>query len=219
MRPHIGALAGCAVLLVLSGCAHDLVLGDAKPSDTRIGRPAQLAAVTPQDWPDACELLTDDEIAALLPEHQGVERTPSPVTILDTDFLDGQDLGGEAAHGSCDFAADHGNGDYVRITITIDAVGSPGDVLARYVAERNDELERKTEYDVVKDVEGTGARACFRSATNIFSSLSCHHRWLAFEVSAAGIGEVPDVPDEETDQALADRLVPEVVRTVAAKVR
>jgi hypothetical protein len=218
MRATTGIALVAGLQLVAGGCAHDLVVGDPEPSGSRLVRPVGLEAVTPQDWPDACRLLTDEEIHALLPESQGLERHPSPVTILDVDFLDGQDVGGEAAHGSCDYLADHGNGDFVEIGLTIEAVGKSAVIRAAYAAERSYALENKSEYDTVRDVEGTAAKGCFRSGDESYSTLYCRHRWLMFSVNVVGVGTVPDASEDDMDQVLTERLAPRVVQLVVAKV-
>jgi hypothetical protein len=213
MRPGIVVVATLAALL--AGCASEIELGEAHPSGSSIQVPTG-ARVHPEEWPDACRFLTDAEIRGLLPNTEAVRRTPEKVTLLDPDLLSGDNLTGDAPHGSCDYQADHGDDTGVKITVAISSVGLPADVRSAFERERAGALENKTEYDTVKSVTIEGATGCFRHGSTDNPQVSCHKGNLAFEVETWA-SELADVPFEETGLVLHEQLQPEIVKLIVGK--
>jgi hypothetical protein len=133
-------------------------------SSPRLDPVGSSGLLAPSQWPSACELLTDDEITAVLPQATVTEREAD-----DQEFRDVETLGTfTVREGACSYLLDipeAGLGpEDTMIRVSLDAVGSP-DVVARNVTA----LPEDTRIDV------SGGQ-CFGST----STVHCHKGPLAF---------------------------------------
>lgn len=186
------------------------------------------AVIRAPDWPSACAILTDDEIQALLPQAQMIDRQPQPVVVTDVSFDVGSpfDTAGPrqetAPEGACRYsfaligAANRDTPSNIDIMFT--GLADPtllalafGDELARDQA--NDDVAPVTDH-------GTelGPEACYSKleASGIQFYLVCRHGPLLYEISGLGFGFYPDLPN--TTEARRERWRDNVLTPVAGRV-
>lgn len=220
--------AAATAVLLLAGCAEPVEVGAARPS----GAPLSLdisrnEVVNPLEWPDACELLTDDEIIAILPPAEDITRQATPVEVLDFGLMADNPGGGTANSGSCAYEMKLPGDDNVTssIDITIVGVAHPKLIKRHFAEEKNKAKQDATSVDADPPVDhgaDLGADACYTTApatTNGSSTgtTTCRSGPLMFEVWGQTFATFADVPDDAAGQHWQDRVVPEVIKTVAAK--
>lgn len=200
-------LVCCSIVALtapLSACvpttAPSIEFGAAAPSGAAIT--AELPATT-RNWPDACTLLSDAEITAILPQATHLTRTPQTVQLVDESVRD-------VAQGGClfsfalpDLPASTGN---AKISLTLSSIGEATDVAA-YYADR-----KRFSADPV--APQWGAVECTYGKI-LESSVSCHHGNFAFAVSGDSTAAGLDGPAHF--QIWRDRVTAEVVRTLVAR--
>ncbi|MFI8978259.1 hypothetical protein ACIGO9_35635 [Nocardia asteroides] len=198
-----GPIAAAAVALSACGPVGPPAIdfGDAAPAA------APLAATLPatvENWPDACAVLTDAEITAILPQATGLTRTPQTVQIVDESVRN-------IAQGGCQFAFDlpdlRDSAGNTKITLTFSRVGEENAVAAYYA-----DMKRFSG-DPVAPV-AWGATECTYGKI-IESSVACYHRNFAFAVTGDSTAGGLDSPARF--QIWRDEVTAEVVRTLVAR--
>jgi hypothetical protein len=135
MRRAVALLA--LPLFLISACGSSTVtLGQARPNgQVRVDtEPGQI--VRPADWPDACLLIGEADVKAILPQATEVRQTPMIVwpTTIDQFAQSPEDAEPEyASTGAClyKFQLPGEQTDLSRVLVQIEAVADP-DLLARY---------------------------------------------------------------------------------------
>lgn len=221
------ALAGAAVLL-LAGCGSKEVpalrFGSAQPSGNRLAaQPPSGRSLALAQWPRACEVLSDAEIKAILPQADGIKRQPVKVTVINFDPLSKADQGttGDVPEGGCTFGfglpdtyESTGNS---SIKLTFTAVADPALVAKSYADDLARARDDATKYHKEFADLGTslGPQGCYADDL-ARGNLTCHQGPYAFEVSgtstARGVGEYP-----KADRNWSDKVLRQVVRTLSAR--
>ncbi|QFG22613.1 hypothetical protein [Actinomadura sp. WMMB 499] len=233
--------AAAGVLAVAAGCGtvEGMATGEAAPDGRKIAVGTAAGGLAPAArWPDACTLLTEDELRAVLPELEKVDIRPDPVRPEWWDGAAAGDAGAllaqaarvaqATAKGHCTYSMlfpyetrgkrtsgtpDHGT---ATVTITLVAVGAP-DVAARVYAAR-----KAADREVVP-VDAAGADACHRpdhlAGTD---DLTCVKGPLVFTVAGGKVAHIRigDTSSYENEfrGVFRDRVIVPVVETVAADV-
>ncbi|MFB6632887.1 hypothetical protein ACFCWY_23630 [Streptomyces sp. NPDC056362] len=155
-----------AAPLALAGCDSappPLEFGAAKPSGPKLAaRPPANASLRLDQWPNACEVLSDDEIRAVLPQATGFERDPVKVTIIDFDPLSAAAPGttGDVPAGGCEIrfglpsAYESAHNSSVRVTFT--AVADAALVARHYAEDLEDARKRAGEGTSRKEFRDLG---------------------------------------------------------------
>ncbi|MER7951520.1 hypothetical protein ABTY59_29405 [Streptomyces sp. NPDC096079] len=219
-----------AAPLALSGCSSEpppLEFGAAKPSGPRLAaRPPANASLTLGQWPNACEVLSDEEIRAILPQAKDVAREPVKVTIIDFSPLSESAPGttGDVPAGGCEFrfglpaAYESAHNSSVKVTFT--AIADPALVERNYAEDLTSAKKRAAEGTYKKEFRdlGTslGTEGCF--LPDVSDGPTCHQGPYQFEVSglstADGVGEYP-----ESERNWSAKVLTEVVRTLGPRMR
>ncbi|GGN89777.1 hypothetical protein GCM10011610_48310 [Nocardia rhizosphaerihabitans] len=191
----VAALAGCGPV-----GPPGITFGEAVPAATAIT--ATLPA-TDANWPDACAVLTDAEITAILPQATNLTRTPQTVQIVG-------DTVRNIAQGGCLFTFDlpdlPDSSDNAKITVTFSSVGEEAAVAAHYA-----DMKRFTGDPVAPE---WGATECTYGKI-IESTVACYRGNFAFSVS--GDSTVGGLDNPARFQIWRDEVSAEVVRTLVAR--
>ncbi|WP_330328719.1 hypothetical protein OHS33_02480 [Streptomyces sp. NBC_00536] len=229
MNPNRSVLAAVAVVsaaVVLSGCSSEppaLTFGAAKPSGARLSaQPPRGASVPLAQWPNACEVLGDEEVRAILPQAKDFQREPVKVTVLNFNPMAKSDPGttGDVPAGGCKtefslpakYKGKHNS--YIRIVFK--AVADPALVDAAYTEDRDDEAKRAAgDTKKFRDLGNSlGAAGCYTKS--LTTTMICHQGPYQFEVggmsTADGVGKYPD-----SDENWRAKVLTEVVRTLSAR--
>ncbi|MER6301596.1 hypothetical protein ABT247_18815 [Kitasatospora sp. NPDC001539] len=220
------ALAGAAVLL-LAGCSKEvpaLRFGSAQPSGNRLtAQPPSGRSLPLAQWPHGCEVLSDAEIKAILPQADAIKRQPVKVTIINFNPLTEADPGttGDVPDAGCKFSfglpdkSDSTSNSSIKLTFT--AVADPKLVAKNYADDLAHGRDDATKYHKEFEDLGTslGPQGCY--AEDLASgNLTCHQGPYEFEVSgsstAGGVGEYP-----KADRNWSDKVLRQVVRTLSAR--
>ncbi|KQX56281.1 MULTISPECIES: hypothetical protein [unclassified Streptomyces] len=213
--------------LALAGCSSPppaLEFGAAGPSGPELAaRPADGGSLPVAEWPNACEVLSDDEIRSILPQATDFAREPVKVTIIDFNPLAQSAPGttGDVEAGGCTYkfglpsAYESTHNSSIRVTFT--AIADPSLVRQSYAEDladaRKDAPRRKKEF---RDL-GTslGAAGCF--LPDVSDGPTCYRGPYQFEVggmsTADGVGEYA-----ESDKNWSAKVLTEVARTVSARI-
>ncbi|MET9700986.1 hypothetical protein ABZY31_29300 [Streptomyces sp. NPDC006529] len=225
-RPVLAAAAVVCASVVLAGCDSAppaLQFGSAKPSGARLeARPAAGRSLPIAQWPNACEVLSDEEIRAILPQAKDFERRPVKVTIINFNPLQKSEPGttGDVPAGGCEtefalpakYKAKHNS----KVRIVFKTVADAALVADAYAEDRDKEAkEAGQDTKKFRDLQGSlGAAGCYTEDTT--NNLICHQGPYEFEVSgmstADGVGKYPD-----SEENWRDKVLTEVVRTLSAR--
>lgn len=174
--------------------------GEAKPATQPI---TVTLPATDDKWPDACAVLTDAEITAILPQATNLKRTPQTVQIVDESVRN-------IAQGGCLFGFDlpdlPASSDNAKITVMFSAVGEESAVAA-YYADR----KRFTGDPVAPE---WGATECTYGKI-IESTVDCHRGNFAFAIT--GDSSVGGLDNPARFQIWRDEVTAEIVRTLVAR--
>ncbi|MEU8512885.1 hypothetical protein AB0C76_15025 [Kitasatospora sp. NPDC048722] len=220
------ALAAAAVLL-LAGCSKEvpaLRFGSAQPSGDRLAaQPPSGRSLALAQWPHACEVLSDAEIKAILPQADGIKRQPVKVTVINFNPLSGADQGttGDVPEGGCKFSfglpdkSESAGNSSIKLTFT--AVADPALVAKSYADDLAHARDDATKYHKEFEDLGTslGPQGCY-AGDLARGNLTCHQGPYEFEVSgtstAGGVGEYP-----KADRNWSDKVLRQVARTLGAR--
>ncbi|MFE5596259.1 hypothetical protein [Streptomyces sp. NPDC056549] len=219
-----------AAPLALAGCSSappPLEFGAAKPSGPKLAaRPAANGSLTLDQWPNACEVLSDDEIRSILPQATGFERDPVKVTIINFNPLSESAPGttGDVPAGGCEFKfglpSEYESEHNSNVKVTFTAIADAALVERNYSEDLKDARKRAGEGTYKKEFRdlGTslGTDGCF--LPDVSDGPTCHQGPYQFEVSgmstADGVGEYPESKRNWTEKVLT-----EVVRTLGPRMR
>ncbi|MGI5170544.1 hypothetical protein ACQEU3_39965 [Spirillospora sp. CA-253888] len=189
-------------------------MGQARPEARKVGiawKPRQ--AVNPAQWPNACDLISSKEIKAILPQGKPGQPWSQQVVVSASGSV-GRDGIGRAANGQCAHTIElsHRTGKAMyrinTMTIRIEGVGDPALVAKSFA--RTKKRVQSPEEDGGSEVPGTDA--CFVHGAGQVEprSVTCHRGPVMFTVST-GTWNVDTLVTQT-------RILPAVIRTVAAKV-
>lgn len=174
--------------------------GSAAPSTEKIT--ASLPA-TRDNWPDACAMLSDDEITAILPQAGAITRTPQTVQFV-------ADTVRNIPQGGCQFSfalPDRTDSPAnTKITLMLSAVDEPDTVAAFYA-----DATRLAGDPVAPP---WGATEC-AYGKSIESSASCYYGNFAFSITGDTTAAGLDTP--ERFLTWRDEVTAEIVRTLVAR--
>ncbi|WP_405064333.1 hypothetical protein OG474_22500 [Kribbella sp. NBC_01505] len=234
-------LAILASAALLTGCGEEkpppaIEFGAAKPAGDQIGlKPQSGTAVALSEWPDACKLVTDPEITAILPQAKDFERTPVKVTITNFNPLKAADPStvGDVPRGGCEFefALPAGKDKSARnssFTVTVTAVADPALVAARYAEDKKKEAGDDNEF---KDLAAAwGTKGCYSYGGALNRTAECYQGPYLFEVtgssSAGGLGPNPGkkatlnettAAEKQRYENWINKVLTPVVQTVGAR--
>jgi hypothetical protein len=227
---------------LLTGCSEDppppaIEFGSAKPAGEKLGlQPQPGSAVALSQWPDACKLVTDPEILAILPQAKDFERTPVKVTVTNFNPLTAPDPStvGDVPRGGCkfEFALPAGDDQAARnssFTIIVTGVADPALMAARYQEDKKEEEAGRD--NGFKDLAlSWGTQGCYSYGSGVNWRAGCYQGPYLFDVegwsSAEGLAPLPG-PDATGNENIAaekqryqnwvDKVLSQVVRTVSAR--
>ncbi|MFD7027436.1 hypothetical protein ACFWAR_05285 [Streptomyces sp. NPDC059917] len=220
----VAALASAAA--VLTGCSSEppaLKFESAKPSGAKLeARPAAGGSLPLAQWPNACEVLGDEEIRAILPQAEDFRRTPIKVTVINFNPLAKSDPGttGDVPAGGCKtefgLPAKYEGKHNSSVRIVFKTVADPALVASAYAEDRDNEAKRAgTDPKKFRDLGNSlGTAGCYTRGTS--ATMICHQGPYQFEVSgsstADGVGKYP-----ETEENWREKVLTQVVRTLGAR--
>jgi len=234
-------LAVLASTVLLAGCGGDssppkIRFGSAKPSGGKLGlHPGGNSQLPLAQWPDACRLLSDSELRAIVPQAKHVKRKPVKVTILNTDPLSEAPPGttGDVPRGGCEFefalpdSGGEGTGNS-NVSITVSALADPALVAKRYGEDKRKDRSEKGFTDLG---DSWGVDGCYLVGDGLSAqSAECRQGPYLFDAGgsswAEGVAPKPG-PDANADENRAaerkrnrtwtDKVVAQAVRTVGAR--
>ncbi|RSN51374.1 hypothetical protein [Actinomadura sp. WAC 06369] len=236
MRGRKAATAVLASLTLLTACTDDgeghVETGPPRPDGRKIAVEAAAGRLTPLDrWPDACSLLTADEVRAVVPSADDIGARSAPaVPRIPPSFL-GADAGPprEVPRGRCAFTmrlpvyrqeftgADRGSGGF---GVALDAVAGP-DAAAAIHRDRKARADRASGAEEVR-VGGAECYAYPPSGAPSIPYLSCRRGPVVFTVERAsfesvsfeGVGRRDG--GAEFDRTVLERILVPLAETVAA---
>ncbi|MFI0818135.1 hypothetical protein ACH4TX_16645 [Streptomyces sp. NPDC021098] len=223
-KKHIGQLVLLGALVASVSVLATLLISRS-PEETSVGKAASRgpAANVPtlkdgkilpaDEWPDACSLVTQEDIAAILPDAEDIRQADRPVSALSIkDFRTDSSWkeSNRAPSGECDYVMRLPGETYsaTQAWIRIDAVADPK-LIADY-------FERGAPGTNPGGSTG-GADKCVM-AFALDQNWTCRKGPLMFTVG----GQTTATFEGKQDPApfdWRDKVTPELVRTVAAKVR
>lgn len=225
-RSVLVAATGVCVGVLLTACSSgppQLKFEPAKPSGARLGaQPARGGSLPVDQWPNACEVLGDEEIRAILPQAKGFERKPVKVTVINFNPLGKSDPGttGDVPAGGCNtefgLPAKYESKRNSSIRIVFKTVADPALVADAYAKDREYEAKQAgqgaTKFRDLND--SLGAAGCYTKSSS--AGMVCHQGPYEFEVSgsstADGVGKYP-----ESNENWREKVLAEVVRTLSAR--
>jgi hypothetical protein len=179
--------------------------------------------VPPEQWPNACELVTASEITSLLPQA-GVGADSRRVEVVN---LASGAQEGVAPAGDCTFTVrlpGAGRGDPAQIFVRIVSVGDPR-IVEDSLDNPRDLLGQESGGDDRQDHESDlGPERCFTlgepSAPFLTPVLRCRHDALQFDLSgAAAQAEIPGADDDlSRNQVFYEKVIIPLAEAVAAKI-
>lgn len=190
MRRAAAAVAGVALGVAVAGCGASgpVEFGTVEPSGDKVKITANtygnLAAA--DQWPDACDLLTDDEIDSVLPQAD-VDHHASGVKVIGSERTE------TAPDGQCDFEIGlpgTTNTHLVQVWVNIVAVGDPSMVATR-IDDPKDTESTSEERTAPRTDLGTslGAQRCFRQDSQYDDTwtpyLYCRQGPVGFSLNAS----------------------------------
>jgi hypothetical protein len=162
----------------------------------------------PKDWPDACKMLTDAEIKAIVPQAGKITRKGQHGSFLG---------GGETPHYvECEHEVPLASDPYPdlpsRINVSIDGVADKAETKSRY--ELGLTSNRKTEEKFPDQFEDYGDRFGADGCYFAHSGLTCYKGTFLFGVRGR------DASDDDFNQVRwREKQLAAVVRTLSAKMR
>lgn len=199
----MAALAGWFALI---GCSSGPEIESADPSDEKLRISVPVGGIAPaSSWPDACRLLTDEEITAILPQAEGITREPG------------------SPSGRCDYRlvlSDDDLGSTIGVRVT--GVGDPQLIDGRFERERARPLDGAGGRSVGFRENGAECYAVDRDRTDtsgLSIALVCHQGPMMFEVSGRTGAELEAVSEfDDPNDVWHRQVLPEVAKTIAAKI-
>lgn len=226
MRLRWGLSAGVSWIVVAAvgaGCSSAppaVQFGTAEPSGSKLGVSAAAGDYLPAaQWPDACSLLTDQELRSVLPQTSEVARKQQSL-----------DLHTIGAHGHTDHIPSAG----CRITFRLPAKnsGTNSDIVLMIRDIGDSSLMKKQLQDSIAVRTGAtaigaawGADACYSeqfSSGGLNPTADCVAGQYYFDVrvsSSADYFERDGAHDNSGVQELHDKVLSQVVRILAAAMR
>lgn len=215
------ALAGC------SSAPPPLEFGAAQPSGPKLAaQPAQNGSLPLAQWPNACEVLSDTEIRAILPQATDFQRDPVKVTIINFNPLSEApaDTTGDVPAGGCEFKfglpSEYESEHNSSVKVTFTAIADPALVRQNYAEDLKDARERAAKGTYKKEFRDLGSslgtEGCF--LPDVSDGPTCHQGAYQFEVSglstADGVGEYP-----QSERNWSEKVLTQVVRTLGPRMR
>ncbi|MCX5205509.1 hypothetical protein OG897_29125 [Streptomyces sp. NBC_00237] len=225
ISPRRGVIASSVAVVLLAGCTSEpppLEFGTAKPSGPRLdAQPPKGGSLPLAQWPDACAVLLEEEIRAILPQAKDFERDPIKVSVLNFNPLATSAPGttGDVPKGGCEtefgLPAKYVSKQNSRITIVFQGLADPALVAEGYAKDRAYEVKHGTKgAEKFQDLGASlGPTGCFTKAPG---ALVCHQGPYEFEVdgssTADGVGEYT-----ESRKNWREKVLVPVVRTLSAR--
>ncbi|MEU4547646.1 hypothetical protein [Nonomuraea dietziae] len=211
----------CLALAAAACSVPPVEVGSARPAGGALGLRAESGQYLPGDqWPDACQLLTDEELKAILPQAEEVSRRPRGLNLTEIpDFLTGKGGGTEhIAKAGCDLGfklPDDYDAPNSAISIMVNAIADPA--LAAKAYRQGKEQDDKIG-GVVELGEEWEAEECYSSQPTAGSQMrvSCHTGQYYFETWGHTGAELAgaDAYSAASSEAFRDRVLSQVVRTL-----
>ncbi|MEU8892548.1 hypothetical protein [Streptomyces sp. NPDC048442] len=218
-------LAAVAATALLTGCSSEvppLEFASAKPSGARLdAQPPQGGSLPLAQWPDACGVLAEEEIRAILPQAENFTREPINVTIINFNPLQESAPGttGDVPKGGCKtgfkLPDEYESEQNSNIRVVFKSLADPALVAEGYAKDRKyEEKDGRGDVEKFRDLGASlGPTGCFLQDS---AQLVCHQGPYEFEVSgsstADGVGEY-----KESDKNWRQKVLTEVVRTLSAR--
>lgn len=192
--------------------AAALPVGQAKPNGRKVLVVTQAGKlVSPERWPDACRLLDDEEIRAILPEAQKIDSRPYGVNTLGSTEpvpTNSRFVQAYASDGACRWAVTL-TGDFAPravIGLRLRAVGDPELLRKQFEFWRHFHTQASTP---------SGVKGCYLEVL-AHTTWVCQQGAVLFEVT----GETTaDWAEMKTSAQWENKVLPMVATTVAAKVK
>lgn len=240
-RAGLWCLAAVVGAALMTGCSEQspptpVEFGSARPAGGTLGLHPEAGSVVPlSEWPDACELVSDEEVRAILPQAKRIERKPVKVTILNMNPLAEARPGttGDVPRGGCEFAfalpgRSGDSGSNSSFTVTVTALADPALIAESH---QDDKKSDGAEKGFTDQAASWGAQDCYTVGEELSPAVAhCRQGPYLFEVGgssrAEGVSPAPGPgakaaenieAEKKRRQVWADKVLPEVVRTVGAR--
>ncbi|WP_411082257.1 hypothetical protein [Streptomyces sp. cmx-18-6] len=239
LRTGLICLAVVAGAALLTGCGEEpptpVTYGAAEPAGDTLGlRPPEGSAIALSQWPDACKLVTEAELQAVLPQAKAIKHEPVKLTITNFNPLTQAPPGttGDVPRGGCKYdfhLPDHGDDEFgnSHFTVVVTSVADAGLVKERY---REDKDRDEKEKGFVDLADSWGAQDCYNVEASFQGKVTCLQGTYLFEVdgdtSAAGVLEMPPTDATAAENRAAvekrrklwtEKVLSEITRTIAAR--
>ena len=227
MYPRRAIVAAALACLGVSGCGPQgpVQFGSLEMSGGRVDmpetRPGQLVPV--EEWPDACQLLTEDEVKSLLPQA-GIDSRSVQVEVIG---LGAGAQEGLAPAGQCDFELSLPGTDsshHAQIWVNVQAVGDPSRIELSLDGSGGDEDEGDQGLKREDHGSSLGPQQCLTLGEpdeSLTPTLRCRQGPLEFDVRGAA-GAQTDIPGAANNPArnriFYSKVIMPSVEAVAAKV-
>lgn len=216
---RVWRVSGCIAMAVAlaTGCTSkpEIRFAHAEPAGRSITVPA--GDVPASAWPDACTLLSDDEITAILPQATEVKREPQKITLwsmprVEADGTVTPGVNMELPAGGCQYTLTlpseyslHGNG---WLKVELPAISDEESITSYYEKEKQG-AGGSPGYSEVGSA--WGAQECYAHAAGGVADASCRQGRFFFEIRSGSTGV--------SDEVWRDKVISQVVRTLVEQMR
>ncbi|MEV4064563.1 hypothetical protein [Nonomuraea dietziae] len=214
----------CLTLAAAACSVPPVEVGSARPTGGALGLRTEPGRYLQGDrWPDACHLLTDGELKAVLPQAEEVSRKPRGLNLTEIpDFLTGKGGGTEhIAKAGCDLGfklPDDYDAPNSAISIMVNAIADPALAAKAY---RQGKAQDDKIGGVVELGKEWGAKDCYSSKPTAGSQMrvSCHTGQYYFETWGHTSAELAgaEASSAASSETFRDKVLSQVVRTLLAK--
>ena len=217
-RSRLVLLVGLPLLstVLVAGCSSppEIRFGSAQPSGQRITLPSASDPGLPgAQWPDACTLLSDAEVKAVLPQAEDFTREKQSLTLRRIDFLKPENSTTEEIPAAgCDIwfrLPDDYDGRNANIDLFVLRIAGPS------VIEKEYRDDRKDKSAIQELGRSWGADDCYSDRISEGTSPNVHCRLGRYYFRVSGHGPNGRL----TNQDYTDKVLSQVVQTLAARMR
>lgn len=202
--------------VLLSGCAKTFEVGMANPGSQRQSFDGSYSTssdgrVPAAAWPDTCSLLTAADVSAILPQASHITPKRLSVKVVVFDFAGFGSTRETASGGECRLEYKLPSGGWGFIWLSIEDTGYPRRI--------NQSMAKSIDlFHLVPAFQrlNLGVGRCFK-ATASWGTWYCHTQAVIFKAIFA-VDTGMKIPNRRSlEEFFGDRVVPEFIRTVAAR--
>ncbi|MRH88620.1 hypothetical protein GFY24_14405 [Nocardia sp. SYP-A9097] len=209
-----GLAFAAALLAACDSTPAAVTYGPAAPAGARLNLPVPSSGILDSaKWPNSCDLLTDTELKAILPQSSKIDHKPQKVSFFTPTGVDANGKltawapPADVPAGECNLwfhLPAKWDGQNSNIDIVMRAIADPASITAFFQKERTAESK-------ATDLGSVAGATCYSASRG---TLHCAHGQYYFEIS----GRSDPIDDDKTDgPTWREKVLYEAIRTLVAK--